>query len=505
MVEVSLTVGKLDASLALLLTKDHHLIEFPTILLPDGISTGSIVKIECDRDLKEEERENEQFNNLQEEIYETFGKHEPEKPSLKVVNVTQTSCVLEWEPLQLGTAELKSMTLYKNGSKLGQIKNPKLKKNIKLSGLPVDTTYKFQLKMDTTAGIYHSNTIELKTHKMTDLSGISICVGSIDFDKETQFTLNDIYDLIKNIGAKPINRKVKIDTTQFICTDPSGVECEKAKSMNIPVVRPEWLKACELERRIVGVNKFYINSETPIWKEKDFWEVPELPEAANAEELKGQPEGPEEPEEPKEELKEETKEPEQPKQEPKQEPKEEPKQEPKEEPKQEPKEEPKEEPKQESKEEPKELKKPKGPEELKEAVENTEEKLDKSITEEEIKPNESISAGPIEEVAAVTASEPVLHPTEATPENSTLDPVELTTSALSGPVDESKETLPTPTESRADSVPEELNEEPEMLKGIVKEANDDENSPKSASPEPAQFKHGKKNNTKKHNKKKRRK
>ena len=28
MVEVSLTVGKLDASLALLLTKDHHLIEF---------------------------------------------------------------------------------------------------------------------------------------------------------------------------------------------------------------------------------------------------------------------------------------------------------------------------------------------------------------------------------------------------------------------------------------------------------------------------------------------
>ena len=54
MVEVSLTVGKLDASLALLLTKDHHLIEFPTILLPNGVRAGSIVKIKCDQDLEGE-------------------------------------------------------------------------------------------------------------------------------------------------------------------------------------------------------------------------------------------------------------------------------------------------------------------------------------------------------------------------------------------------------------------------------------------------------------------
>lgn len=272
MVEVSLTVGKLDASLALLLTKDHHLIEFPTILLPDGISTGSIVKITCDRDLQKENEEKKAFNALQEEIFEIFGKHEPQNPLLKIVNITQTSCVLEWEPLNLGTAELKELTLYKNGSKLGPIKNPFQKKNIKFSGLPIDTPYKFQLKLETSSGIYYSNLVELRTHKMTDLSGITLCIGDIDFNEE-KFSLNDIEDAIKAINAKPFSSQVKVDTTQFICTTNTGIEYQKAKNMNIPIIRPEWIKACQLERRIVGVNKFYLDTENPIWKTKDFWAI----------------------------------------------------------------------------------------------------------------------------------------------------------------------------------------------------------------------------------------
>ncbi|GME79803.1 unnamed protein product [[Candida] boidinii] len=170
MVEVTLTVGKLDASLALLLTKDHHLIEFPTILLPDGISQGSIVKLVCERDFQQEEIEDKNFERLQEEIFNTFGKNGPKAPVLKTLNITQTSCVLEWEPLELGIADVNSLTLFKNGKKLGLIKNPMNKKTIKLSGLPVDTPYTFQLRLDTTSGVYFSNLIELTTHKMTDLS-----------------------------------------------------------------------------------------------------------------------------------------------------------------------------------------------------------------------------------------------------------------------------------------------------------------------------------------------
>ncbi|KAG7706822.1 hypothetical protein KL930_003388 [Ogataea haglerorum] len=273
MVEVSLTVGKLDASLALLLTQDHHLIEFPTILLPDGISAGSIVKIHCERDLKQEEAEDATFDRLQEEIFNTFGKNEPKSPQLKIVNVTQTSCVLEWEPLELGTAELNSLTLYKNGTKIGQIRSPLSKKNIKLSGLPVDTQYRFHLKLETSAGSYLSNIVELRTHKMTDLSGITVCIGEIDFEGEP-FSLQDIEQSLNKIGARPMSKEVKIDTTQFICTRKTGSQYEKAKSLNIPIVRPEWLKACELERRIVGVSKFYLDSENPIWREKEYWGSP---------------------------------------------------------------------------------------------------------------------------------------------------------------------------------------------------------------------------------------
>lgn len=281
MVEVSLTVGKLDASLALLLTKDHHLIEFPTILLPDGITTGSIVKITCDRDLEKEKEEKKQFTELQEEIFELFGKYEPTNPVLKTINITQTSCVLEWEPLNLGTSELKELTLYKNGSKLGPVKNPFQKKNIKFSGLPIDTPYKFQLKLETSSGIYYSNVLEIRTHKMTDLSGITVCIGDIDYNQE-HFTINDIENAIKSIGAKPISSQVRVDTTQFICTKNSGIEYQKAKNMNIPIIRPEWLKACQLERRIVGVNKFYLDTENPIWNTKDFWIISNEPIGAES-------------------------------------------------------------------------------------------------------------------------------------------------------------------------------------------------------------------------------
>ncbi|GME90475.1 unnamed protein product [[Candida] boidinii] len=276
MVEVTLTVGKLDASLALLLTKDHHLIEFPTILLPDGISQGSIVKLVCERDFQQEEIEDKNFERLQEEIFNTFGKNGPKAPVLKTLNITQTSCVLEWEPLELGIADVNSLTLFKNGKKLGLIKNPMNKKTIKLSGLPVDTPYTFQLRLDTTSGVYFSNLIELTTHKMTDLSGINICLGQIDYSLE-EFGPEDLEEVIKEIGARPVSSIVKTETTQFVCTQSGGAEYDKAVSMNIPIIRPEWLKACEQEKRIVGVNKFYLSSEPAIWKQRKFWKKKETP------------------------------------------------------------------------------------------------------------------------------------------------------------------------------------------------------------------------------------
>lgn len=274
MVEVSLTVGKLDASLALLLTKDHHLIEFPTILLPNGVRAGSIVKIKCDQDLEGEKEEQKEFQTIQDEILTTFGTNLPSVPNLKIKNVTQTSCVLEWDTLELGTANLKNLILFKDGKKLGAIPQPLTSKTTKLSGLSIDQTFEFQLRLDTTAGIYLSAVVEVTTHKMTDLSGITVCLGDITANE--QFTVEDIENTLKNMGANyPPQDKIKVDTTHYICTreNKQNPEFLKAFDMNIPIIRPEWLKACERERRIVGVRDFYVKDcVLPDILAKNYWQ-----------------------------------------------------------------------------------------------------------------------------------------------------------------------------------------------------------------------------------------
>lgn len=296
MVEVSLTVGKLDASLALLLTKDHHLIEFPTILLPNGVKAGSIVKIKCDRDLATEKKEAEEFQQIQDEILNTFGKNLPQPPVLSIKNVTQTSCVLEWDTLDLGTASLKNLVLFKDDKKLGAIPQPLTNRTTKLSGLPIDKAFLFQLRLDTTAGVYLSNLVEVKTHKMTDLSGITVCLG--DITANDQFTVEDIQETLKNMGANyPAQDKLMVDTTHFITTreNKQNPEYLKANEMNIPIVRPEWLKACELERRIVGVRDFYVKDcVLPDILAKNYWGKgttrPQVPAKDVAEKAGNEPE-----------------------------------------------------------------------------------------------------------------------------------------------------------------------------------------------------------------------
>lgn len=313
MVEVSLTVGKLDASLALLLTKDHHLIEFPTILLPNGVKSGSIVKIRCDRDLETEQEEEKQFQAIQDEILATFGKNLPQNPILNIKNVTQTSCVLEWDQLELGTASLKNLVLFKDGKKLGTIPQPLTNRTTKLSGLPIDKSFQFQLKLDTTAGAYLSETIEVKTHKMTDLSGITVCLG--DISPNEHFTVDDIQATLKNMGAHyPAQDKLKVDTTHYITTreNKQNPEFLRANEMNIPIIRPEWLKACERERRIVGVRDFYVKDcALPEIFAKNYWQKAPAPPAkdeseneskeSGGEAKEGLSDAAEEPKEPKEE------------------------------------------------------------------------------------------------------------------------------------------------------------------------------------------------------------
>ncbi|KAL8873531.1 MAG: hypothetical protein Q9174_001012 [Haloplaca sp. 1 TL-2023] len=252
---ISLTVGKVDAGVAVLLTEDKRLIEFPSILLPPSISSGSIVDITVARNTESEIIAQKSFHALQTDILSAYGQRSPSPPSLRCRNATQTSIVLEWDPISLATAELRSLSLYRNGNKAGNIPKPMEMTTTKMSGLAVDTEYIFQLVLRTSAGVYYSEKLSVRTHKMTDLTGITVTPGIMP--PPLRESLSGAAD---RIGAK-IVETVRIDTTHFVCMEGRGIQWEKAVEMNIPVVRPEWLEGCEREGRLVGVRGYYLNAD----------------------------------------------------------------------------------------------------------------------------------------------------------------------------------------------------------------------------------------------------
>lgn len=60
------------------------MIEFPSILLPPGATTGSIVNIAVHQNVAEEKRRDSEFWSLQNDILESYGITSPENPKLEV-------------------------------------------------------------------------------------------------------------------------------------------------------------------------------------------------------------------------------------------------------------------------------------------------------------------------------------------------------------------------------------------------------------------------------------
>lgn len=90
---------------------------------------------------------------------------------------------------------------------------------------------------------------------MTDLSGITVTPGILDPARKEALGAT-----LERIGGKMID-SVRIDTTHFVCAEGRGPLWEKAVEMNIPVVVPEWVDACESEGTIAGVRGYYLNAD----------------------------------------------------------------------------------------------------------------------------------------------------------------------------------------------------------------------------------------------------
>lgn len=102
-----------------------------------------------------------------------------------------------------------------------------------------------------------SEKVTVRTHKMTDLSGITITTGILPGAVK-----ENLNKAVERIGAKIVDG-VRIDTTHFVTTEGRGTSWEKAVENNIPVVRPEWVDSCEKNGRILGVTKFYLDAMRP--------------------------------------------------------------------------------------------------------------------------------------------------------------------------------------------------------------------------------------------------
>ncbi|RXW18894.1 hypothetical protein EST38_g6954 [Candolleomyces aberdarensis] len=265
------TVGKLDAGMAILLGDRAHLIEFPSILLPPGATTGSIVNIAVHQNHLAERKRDSEFWALQDSILDTFGSSSPQNPELQVRNVTQTSVTLEWPTVELATSKLRSLDIYRNGQRLAAIPAALTNTSTKVSGLDLNTEYSFQLILRTTAGTFPSNLIRVRTHTITDTSGICVCFGNV----QDEVLLENAKMALREMGAR-WSEKIQIDTTHFVCTTPAatptgaqasgsavgapGVEYQRALQLSIPVVQPHWILACLAEKRMVPIAQYYLGA-----------------------------------------------------------------------------------------------------------------------------------------------------------------------------------------------------------------------------------------------------
>ncbi|CDO75372.1 hypothetical protein BN946_scf184767.g7 [Trametes cinnabarina] len=239
------------------------------LLLPPGVTTGSIVNISVQRNVSEEKKREADFWNLQSDILEEFGTRTSELPQLQLRNVTQTSVTLEWPRLELATAKLRSLELYRDRQRVAAIPSPLTNTSTKVSGLQLDTEYTFQLVLHTTAGMFPSNVLKVRTHTMSDTSGVSVCFGTV----ENEVLLENAKMALREMGAK-WSDKIQIDTTHFVCTTPAatpgaaqatggvitgpGVEYQKALQLSIPVVQPQWILACHAEKKMMPIRPFYL-------------------------------------------------------------------------------------------------------------------------------------------------------------------------------------------------------------------------------------------------------
>ena len=86
---------------------------------------------------------------MQDDILATFTTP-PTRPVLRLRNVTQTTVSLEWDKIDVGSADFKGLEMYRNGQRWGRVGGEwgkREKWEWKVGGLQSAEEYTFQLSL----------------------------------------------------------------------------------------------------------------------------------------------------------------------------------------------------------------------------------------------------------------------------------------------------------------------------------------------------------------------
>lgn len=281
---IDVTVGKHDSSVSYLTTSDFRILEYPSALLPNDIKTGTILKITIASNEKLEKEKNDEFLSFQNNLLKNLSSYNTKPPVLKIKSKLQTSINLFWGKFDLGVASLKNITLWHKSLETDSNSSESITSNqenenvdeeelsqvatiyntvsntYKMSGLNIESKHAFQLRIDTSNGLYKSDVVVASTLSSKDFSGFNICIGALSTGK---VNTDDIRAVADALGIVHVNRVCNQDTTHFL-TDVADDENEvsdehllMAKELNIPIVTPNWLQGCLKENKLLGVKGFY--------------------------------------------------------------------------------------------------------------------------------------------------------------------------------------------------------------------------------------------------------
>jgi NAD-dependent DNA ligase len=125
---------------------------------------------------------------------------------------------------------------------------------IKLSGLEMETSYEFYIVLVTSAGTFQSNTVQVQTHNIQNLSGIHVCMDPFLHASEVE----ELKKCCDRIDAKWTD-EISIECTHLLCHQAQGPTFDMAVKLNVAVVKPEWLKACEALGKVQPIVSYYVD------------------------------------------------------------------------------------------------------------------------------------------------------------------------------------------------------------------------------------------------------